>query len=191
VFAWGGQLIPTVHVHVAVQGRSLYLELTTTVLPPCDERYRVIDTLDGHGPAAWWRALRSGVVETPGAIWRAPVNLARALINMVTGSAAGPTRLARGFDYGARAGIRELGSESELRFLTQAQDVAKYKKLIERRVIASVLDYLDGHGVDTSEFRARAASVLNISGGVFARGDSVSFTGPVAGGDLTSVGGQQ
>jgi hypothetical protein len=35
VFSWGGELITTVYVHIAVQGRSLYIELTTTALLPC------------------------------------------------------------------------------------------------------------------------------------------------------------
>jgi hypothetical protein len=191
VFAWGGQLIPTVYVHVAVQGRSLYLELTTTVLPPCDERYRVIDTVEGHSAIAWWRAIGSGLAEAPRAIWRSPVNLAGALINLVAGSSTrigSDTRLTRGYDYGAKVGVRELGSDPDVRFLTQWQDVAKYKKLIERRVIASVLDYLDDRRVDTTEFRSRAASVLNISGGTFARGETVTFNGPVAGGNQANGG---
>ncbi|GIE75226.1 hypothetical protein Aph02nite_11760 [Actinoplanes philippinensis] len=190
VFAWGGQLIPTVYVHVAVQGRSLYLEMTTTVLPPCDERFRIVDSVDGHGAAAWWRAVKTGVADAPRAIWRAPVHLASTLINMVAGQSSGQAAVTRGFDYGARVGIRELGSDTDVRYLAQSQDIAKYHKLIERRVFASVLDYLDSHDIDTSEFRSRAASVLNISGGVFASADSVTFAGPVAGRDMNGAGEQ-
>jgi hypothetical protein len=188
VFAWGGELITTVYVHIAVQGRSLYLELTTTALPPCDERFRVVDTVEGHGTAAWFRAFKDGLVETPRAIWRSPLNLGAALINMVAGSAGttdAPTRMARGFDYGARIGIRELGAEPQMRFLTQTQDVVKYKKLIERRVIASVLDFLDDRGIDTAEYRARAASVIN--GGVH-NWSEATYNGPVAGRDVVQEG---
>jgi len=163
VFSWGGQLITTVYVHLAVQGRSLYLELTTTALPPCAEAYRVVDTEDGTGAMAWLRTLRAGVADTPQAIWRAPANLAGALITMVAAAAApvGGDNLTPGYDYGARVGVRELGSDLEMRNLTQLQDVAKHRKLIERRVIAAVLDFLDDRGIDTIEFRARVASVLN------------------------------
>jgi hypothetical protein len=118
-------------------------------------------------------------------------DLAGALINLVAGSSTrigSDTRLTRGYDYGAKVGVRELGSDPDVRFLTQWQDVAKYKKLIERRVIASVLDYLDDRRVDTTEFRSRAASVLNISGGTFARGETVTFNGPVAGGNQANGG---
>jgi hypothetical protein len=77
-----------------------------------------------------------------------------------------------------------------MRFMTQHQDVSKYQKLIERRVIASVLDFLDDRGVDTTEYRARATSILNISGGFVSTGDNATFQGPVAGRDVTVPGGR-
>jgi hypothetical protein len=181
VFAWGGELITTVYVHIAVQGRSLYLEVTTTALPPCDERFRVVDTMSGHGNRAWFRAFTDGLLETPRIIWRSPLNLAAALINLSAGSAvaaASPDRLTRGFDYGARVGIREIGAEPEMRYLTQMQDVAKYQKLIERRVIASVLDFLDDRDIDTEEYRARANAILNVNGGANNFGQA-AYNGPV------------
>jgi hypothetical protein len=124
---------------------------------------------ENNGPAAWLRTVKNGLVDTPRTIWRAPVNLAAALINLVAGS-VGDTgerqRLERGYDYGARIGIREIGMQRGARLRVQVQDVVKYQKLIERRVLASVLDFLDAEGIDTSEYRARAASVLNVNGGM-------------------------
>ncbi|HEX8346911.1 MAG TPA: hypothetical protein VF657_19550, partial [Actinoplanes sp.] len=174
VFSWGGELITTVYVHIAVQGRSLYLESTTTALPPCRVEYRIVDTVDGNGPMAWLRAVKNGLVDTPRTIWRSPIQLTAALINLVAGSSAGSgerLRLQQGYDYGARIGIRELGSERDNRFLTQTQDVWKYKRLIERRVVASVLDFLEDRGIDTAEYRARVDSVL-VNNGMIATGGS-------------------
>jgi hypothetical protein len=188
VFAWGGQLITTVYVHLAVQGRSLYLELTTTALPPCVEAYRVVDTVEGTGGMAWLRALLSGLADTPRSIWRAPANLLGTLINMLVASGT-PAGMVRGYDYGARIGVRELGSDEDMRNLVQYQDVEKYQKLIERRVIASVLDFLDDRDIDTTEYRARAASVLNNSG-VINTGNDVTYQGSVAGGNVTDQAGR-
>jgi hypothetical protein len=174
VFSWGGELITTVYVHIAVQGRSLYLESTTTALPPCRVEYRIVDTVDGNSPLAWLRAVKNGLLDTPRTVWRSPIHLTAALINLVAGSSGGSgerLRLAQGYDYGARIGIRELGSERDNRFLAQTQDVLKYKRLIERRVIASVLDFLDDRGIDTAEYRARADSVL-VNNGMIATGGS-------------------
>ncbi|NMO56189.1 hypothetical protein HH310_34050 [Actinoplanes sp. TBRC 11911] len=202
VFGWGGQLVTTVYVHIAVQGRSLYLEMTTTALPPCAERYRIVDTAEGTEGMAWLRAVKRGLLDTPRIIGRAPANLVGALINIVAGSGnvVGSRMLARGFDYGAQLSVRELGSElvfrngTELadgvRNLVQVQDVARYQRLIERRVFAAVLDFLDDRDIDTTEYRARAASILNISGGVNNLAGTSTFTGPVAGNDVNIQGAQ-
>ncbi len=177
VFSWGGELITTVYIHIAVQGRSLYLESTTTALPPCRIEYRIVDSVDGNGPMAWLRAIKNGLVDTPRTMWRSPVQLTAALINLVAASSAGSgerLRLEHGYDYGARIGIRELGSERDNHFLTQAQDVLKYKRLIERRVIASVLDFLQDRGIDTAEYRTRTDSVLVNNGMIAAGGSTIS-----------------
>jgi hypothetical protein len=187
VFSWGGELITTVYVHIAVQGRSLYLELSTAALPPTADRYRIVDTVEGSGTGATWRAARTGLLGAPETIWRAPLALSRALLSLFRTS-MGPissVRLPKGFDYGARIGIRELGSETRMRNFVQLQDVEKYQRLIERRVIASVLDFLDTRGVDTTEYRARAASVLQVNtvnnvNGHFANiGGRTQFAAPV------------
>lgn len=178
VFSWGGEIITTVYVHIAVQGRSLYLESTTTALPPCRAQYRIVDMAENNGPVAWLRTIKNGVLDTPRTIWRAPVNLAATLINLVAGSAGGSgerLRLERGYDYGARIGIRELGMDRETRLRTQIQDVDKYQKLIERRVFASVLDFLDDRQIDTTEYRTRAGAILNFTNGMNTFGDVHNF----------------
>jgi len=164
IFSWGGELITTVYVHIAVQGRSLYLELSTTALPPCLSEYRIVDSVEGTGAFAWLRAVRTGLVDTPATIWRAPLSLTRALINLIAGSGGGvgtANRLAKGYDYGARLSVREIASES-FRNLVQISDVEKYQRLIERRVIASVLDFLDERGIDTTEYRRRAVPGIQV-----------------------------
>jgi len=179
VFSWGGELITTVYVHLAVQGRSLYVELTTTALPPCAGEYRIVDSVEGSGAAAWLRALRIGLVDTPATVWRAPLTLTRALINLIAASGSGvggAARLARGYDYGARVAVRELGSD-QMRSLVQVSDVQKYQSLIERRVIASILDFLEERGVDTTEYRQRAVPRItyNNNGGFNNFGANATF----------------
>jgi hypothetical protein len=200
VFGWGGQLVTTVYVHIAVQGRSLYLEMTTTALPPCAERYRIVDTAEGTEAMAWLRAVKRGLLDTPRIIGRAPATLVGALINTMTGSGsvAGAPMLTRGYDYGAQLSVRELGSElvfrngtdlaDGVRNLVQVQDIARYQRLIERRVFAAVLDFLDDRNIDTTEYRARAASILNVNGGVNNIAGTSTFNAPVAGNDVNIQG---
>lgn len=163
VESWRGELVTSVHVHFAVQGRTLYLELTTTALPPCDERYRVVDQVDGTGAAAYGRAFLRAIAEAPRTVAFAPMNLTRALADAVLNASQSvvPTALARGFDYGARASVRELGASDMTRNHIQTQDILKHKRIVERRVIATVLDFLESHEVDTSEYRQRALTILN------------------------------
>jgi hypothetical protein len=162
VVSWGGEVVTTVHVHLAVQAKSLYLEVTTTSMAPCNERYRVVDMEGGLGPSAWGRALLSGVRETPATIVRAPGRLLQATLETVGLRSRQRGRNQRRADRGALVSVRQLGTKDKLRNFTQRKDVLKFRRLIEIRVYAHVLDFLDDHDVDTTEYRARSASVLNI-----------------------------
>jgi hypothetical protein len=184
VLAWGGDIVTTVHIHLAVQGRSLYLEVTTTSLAPCNERYRAVDTEDGTGPRAWMKAFGRGALATPQTIVRAPVRLIRSLVDATGRGGRGSIRHSRFRDHGALVSVRQLGTRDKLRNFTQRQDILKFKRLIERRVFDHVLDFLDEKGVDTADYRARATSVLNITGGVNNWG-TAQYGGDVAGGNIT------
>lgn len=55
----------------------------------------------------------------------------------------------------------------------QLWDILRHWKVIERRVTAAVLDFLDDNGIDTGEYRGRMTQILNNYGNFFA--------GPVTG----------
>lgn len=171
VVSWGGDVVTTVYVHIAVQGRSLYLEVTSTTLAPCSEGYRIVDADGGTGPRAWLRAAVYAARGTPQTILRAPGRLARSFIDM-TGRGGGARRgmSRRRKDYGARVSVRQMGTRDKLRNFTQRQDILKFRRLIESRVFAHVLDFLDEHDVDTSEVRAQRATILN-NNGIFVGGN--------------------
>ena len=183
--SWGGDVVTTVHVHLAVQGKSLYLEVTSTTLAPCNERYRIVDMDGGTGVRAWIRALVTGIRETPATIMRAPGRLTRAAADTAghhTG-AGRPRSARRRKDYGARTSVRQLGTRDRLRNFTQRQDIIKFRRLIESRVYAHVLDFLDEHNVDTTEVRAQRATYLSI--GMYVEGD-VNAHRDVIGQNLTN-----
>ncbi|WDZ86917.1 hypothetical protein [Micromonospora cathayae] len=182
VVSWRGELVTTVHVHVAVQGKSLYVEFTSTALPPCDDRFRVVDQVGGTGREAYLRAAVRGLLDAPSTIGRAPFNLLRAGVDAVLNStwttADRPVR--PGYDYGAKVSVRELGMAPDTRNHVQTQEIDKYQRIIERRLLAAVLDFLDSRGVDTAEYRQRALTVLNA--GAVVTGGSLTVHG-----DLTST----
>lgn len=188
VVAWGGDVVTTVYIHIAVQGRSLYLEVTSTSLAPCNELYRTVDQEGGTGPRAWRRASAEAILATPRTIAKAPGRLIGYLGDATGRRGAGAAGLAgsRRRDHGAGISVRQLGTRDKLRNFTQRQDIIKFQRLIERRVFAHVLDYLDLKGVDTTEHRAQRASVLNVHGGVNNWG-TAQYEGPVAGRDQTTT----
>jgi hypothetical protein len=87
-------------------------------------------------------------------------------------------RRRRPADHGTLVSVRQLGTKDKLRNFTQRKDVLKFRRLIEIRVYAHVLDFLDANDVDTTEYRARSASVLNV--GVINNGEA-TINGDVAG----------
>jgi hypothetical protein len=97
----------------------------------------------------------------------------------------------RGVDIGARISARELGAaldvdDEERRpakpMITyfQNRDVLKYAKVIERRLLASVLDFLEDRGIDVAEYRQRMVAILNVGAINYGAG-SVTVSGSAIG----------
>lgn len=162
VVSWAGEIVTTVYVHFAVQGRTLYTEVTTTALAPCRDEYREMDYLEGVGPGAYWRAAVRGLASAPKSAASAPLNLARSLIDLVRSNSRAADTVRKGFDHGARLSLRELATADVTRNHIQTQDILKFKRIIERRLFAAVLDFLVERGVDVEEYRQRAQTVMNI-----------------------------
>ncbi|MDQ7910222.1 hypothetical protein RB614_37590 [Phytohabitans sp. ZYX-F-186] len=193
VVSWNGELVTTVYVHVAVQGRMLYLETVTAALPPCKEEYRIVDQVGGTGPAAYGKAVLDGILDTPRLAASALANLVRTGLEVLGGalSSAGVTvdrAVTRGYDYGARYGVRDLGRAVAERHHLQAQDIDKYAKLVRRRIIATVLDFLDARGVDTAEFVERAVNILN-AGAIHTGTGNITIDGPGVGNQTNNYAG--
>jgi hypothetical protein len=183
VVSWRGELVTTVYVHIAVQGKALYVELYVTGLLPCEERFRVIDQVGGIGVKAIARAASRAMVEAPTMLAAAPIALARAFGDKISVASlpdphAGEVH--KGYDYGARVGLREIGASVEERDHMQAQDIIKYGRIIERRVLAAILDFLEDRGVDVTEYRHRALTILN-AGAVAISGGTVNVEGDAIG----------
>jgi hypothetical protein len=183
VVSWRGELVTTVYVHFAVQGKALYVELYVTGLLPCDLRFRVVDEVGGTGLRAVLRDAGRAVIAAPLLVASAPTNLLRAGSDAYHLAFAGDVdsiKLRRGFDYGTTIGLRELGASTDTRDHMQTQDIVKYGRMIERRVLASILDFLEHRGVDVTEYRQRSLTILN-AGAVATAGGTVNVEGDAVG----------
>jgi hypothetical protein len=190
VVSWRGELVTTVYVHFAAQGKALYVELHVAGLLPCDERFRIVDQVDGTGLKATLREAGRALITAPAAVAEAPTNLVRILRDMLAvGFRTRPAkrRIRRGYDYGAVIGLRELGASVEVKDHMQTQDIVKYGRIIERRVLAAILDFLEKRDVDVTEYRQRSLTILN-AGAVATSGGTVIVEGDAIGQNIDSEG---
>jgi hypothetical protein len=210
VEAWDGELVTTVFVHISLQGLTLYVEFSTYALLPTPLPFRVIDEVGGTGLTAALRMARRGLSELPDVL-HAPRRLLAVPKHLVTAYWAQwdiKVGNLKRRDIGAQISAREIAGNgvdndpdevSAPRRLRRAPgettyfqflDVARHSKIIERRLLAAIEEFLKAKGVDTSEFARRAEAILNngvlntgsgtinVSGSAVGHQPSVSNTAP-------------
>ncbi len=176
-------------VYVAVEGRMLYLEFVSTVLPPVHPSYRVVDLLPKLSPGSFWAKV---LLDTVKSVLRdlafAPFRMLGSLRSMLQESRLYQAEADASKEYlygdtGARLSVRERGAESRLATYIQKLDAEKYTKLIERLVTDTVLDFLRAKGVDVSAYANSAGTVINsntvIEGGSFSGNIAMGVVGTV------------
>jgi hypothetical protein len=171
-------------IYVAVEGRMLYLEFVSSVMPPVHPRWRIVDVLPAVTAGRFFVRV---VVDSLASIFRdliyAPVRAVRSLVTLAREGRtyqedADAARETLYGDIGAQLSVRELGAAPDLLTYIQELDAEKYTKLIERLVNDTVLDFLAARGVDTSAYAASAGVVINNAGVMVGGGATVH--GPVA-----------
>jgi hypothetical protein len=197
VDSWRREVGFSEFLHFAIQGRTLYVEQTVCRLLPIRTSYHQIDSLTrrllpGELSALLWETLK----ELPASLLRAPVELLRhwrskyreqqqdrVLRRMLKEDLA--------VDYGARVSVRELGQTSRWKNYFQDLDWYRQLRVVQSQVLDALLDFLEEHDIDTSEFRQRQSAILTngifMPGGIIynstvAAGPGASAEGPGAGG---------
>lgn len=173
-------IIVSAHVHVAVEGGKLYVEFIGTVLPPVRDEFRIVDRLRPDLGRLLARALPGVPSDWLNSI-AAPRRLVRSLrqmisINQRAYQAHADALAFKSYDHGARLSVRELAAEPHTRTFLQDLDATKYLKLVEKTVLATVLDHLERAGVDTSEYRMQMTHIQNVQTTL----NSPTFNGPAA-----------
>jgi hypothetical protein len=175
------EIVVSTFLYLAIEGGMLYTEFVATVMPPIAQPFHLVDRITPESILG--RATGEVLPKLPLSLAAAPLRLIR---NIASGGhgrrmdkADRANRDARIYDYGARLSARELASNADAADYMQRLDGVKYYKLVERAVTAGILDYLEAHGVDTSEYRERTQHLHNY--GVVITG-AATVHGPVAGG---------
>ena len=181
VASWGGEVVTSIFVHVSLQGRTFYLEYSVYALMPTRREYQVIDEVGATGPASVARAAGKSILGFPEAVI-APRRLAQALGDLLAALRArrdGTLTVRRGTNIGSQVSAREMACGDADESYFQFRDIVQHSKIVERRLVATVGEFLDGRGVDTSEFWQRATTILN-QGIINAGAGTVNFNAGVS-----------
>jgi hypothetical protein len=191
---WQGEVVTTIFLHAARDGRMLYLEFNLYVLFPVKSRYYLVDwfgkaptgsLLSVLWPAAKFCALAPILAFT--SLYRTVrVVVRRAAEHVIDeGGLEQPSEI----DFGAAVGVRDLAARQDFGNYFQLLDSDKYLSIVERRVLESVGSFLRECGISTREFAERKTTILNSSiqvlGGNFqgatsiGHGSRAAQTGPV------------
>jgi hypothetical protein len=189
--SWGGEVVASTFLHFSTDGRLLYLQCDRTVLGPLWQQYHDVDRISPLLTAgAIGRLLARAASGVSSAVPRAPVRVVRDLTFRWRWERrrAVERAIARqdlGYNYGARFSVREEATDANYHNYFQKTDAAKHLKLIERHVLAALLDFLDEHDVDTTEFRNRQMTILNQ--GIIQTGGTSNVGNQAVGSDATAT----
>jgi hypothetical protein len=144
-----GETAVTGLVHAEVTRGTLTVDVALTALPPVVARYRSIDAPRPGGPILMAQMLGAALMDIVRVVPRAPAslfaNVRRSLATRLT------ARPEAGSDLGARAGVRELGTEAS-GARGQEFESTRAANVVSRSVLDAVTTVLERHGHDSADF---------------------------------------
>ncbi|MFJ7911878.1 hypothetical protein [Kitasatospora sp. NPDC096204] len=189
VSGWGSEVVTTSTVRFGLSPAKdlLFVEGASSMLPPVKEVYHLVDHLLDRPT---WRQLtalaRMSLTSMPGRLVRGTgyvlaLPFAAFLARLTDGDQLLQIRHSA-FNYGSMTSIRQLAADSRFHRYYQQIDHQMYTKVVERRILDTLIDFLEDHQVDISELRERQSVIYN--GGIFTSGNArISFVNsPVAAG---------
>ncbi|NIK57330.1 hypothetical protein [Kribbella shirazensis] len=183
---WHGQLVVSTFLRFVVAPHELVVEVTHCLLGPVRDEFQEVDRLLPEPTAR--QAIRLGgraLRRAPGHVLRAPFAVAAHLAGPVT-AARHQARQRREivsslrFDYGAARSPRETVGDRRYQRYFQQLDSALYIKVIEKRMLRAVEQFLESKGIDTTELTDRQAAMQN--NGVYVAPGGTITAGSVAAG---------
>ena len=177
---WDGDLVLSVFVNFTKRGSVLLAEVQHYLLAPLQPDYRQADRL-----ASWslGQRLRSELRSAPRAVTAtmicAPFRITRLVLRTGLGGRTERAALRRikgdpQYNFGAMTSVRELAQARHYRRYFQQVDRDLNTKFIDRQVLDTIVDFLDSHNIDTSQFQEQRSMILNngllVSGGEFKAG---------------------
>ncbi|MEV8443737.1 hypothetical protein AB0425_40735 [Actinosynnema sp. NPDC051121] len=163
----GGHVVASLFMRFTTGERLLHLEFQEQVMPPVDRRYAPGESPTGRigrqelgelVQIAPWR----GVVDLLSAPFRViELALFRSRCAAVGRQARQQALDERTYDYGAAASARELAAGTAFHDHFQQADATRHLRSVESAALEAVADFLEEHGVDTTELRNRQLTIFN------------------------------
>ncbi|HET9168907.1 MAG TPA: hypothetical protein VFN97_05700 [Actinospica sp.] len=193
VGAWNQEVVTSIFVGFDVRGNTLYSEFYPHVMPPVQASFHLVDRLPQQLRAGMLLRMAIGIPlslprQAYGALWRgvrairkklrAYFRAAVELVGLVDNS---DFRLGRYsialVDTGALVSLRELAASPGCHHFFQEADRDKYVKIVQRRLLEVVRDFLIEHNIDVYDHDARGTTILDKStrnyGDAIIHGDGV------------------
>jgi hypothetical protein len=178
----GGELSATVFLHLGMHGRTLYVEATPCLTSPIKGQYKNVDVFLLPRMEDMGEYAARCLAEAPSYLFGTFGRLNRAYWHpyreRVDAARLERRAISRRYvlDYGARNSVRDLASLHEVKGSLQLFDpenealnprrfhqlhgAEAYTKVLETQVIDAIQKFLDGRGIDTTEFCDRSRRVL-------------------------------
>jgi hypothetical protein len=176
ITGWSGELVMTMFVRFVQYGdEHLYAEAEYRLLGPMRKDYHSVDNLRDR--PSFRQVGRIAAAALPVAIVRqirSPFVVFSELFRTMTSRSAqrrDRREIAeeRTFNYGAPIAPREMAMDTRYHRHFQWTDKEHYLKIIERKVLDTLEQFLDAHGIDSSDIRERQNTILNF--GLMATGN--------------------
>jgi hypothetical protein len=167
--SWSSQLVPSLFVNVALEGRFLRLTVRPHVLWPTVPELRVVDHLP-H-PLLPRQIVKTAILAV-GDLTAILRRIRHTLSHL-------PQLLPSEEEAATQVSLRERFSVDSPSDMHQLEDARRHIQLLQRRVFDAAQDFLEAHNVDITEYRAQANVVITNS--VLVGGDNKGLVQNVTG----------
>jgi hypothetical protein len=177
VTLWDGALILSIFLKFTKIKQNLYVEFNNYLLTPLKEEY--CKTVDSIKELSRLKKISEIAGKTTFKflflLIISPLIFFTKVFSLFTSKEDSQTKeLIRKklFNYGASTSLREKISASEYQRYFQLADQDMYTKIVQRRILDAITEFLDEKGIDTSDLNDRTTAILN--NGVIVSGGSVN-----------------
>lgn len=179
VHDWGQELVMSYFLRCSLRGTNMFVEVRRFVLTPLADKCRAIDSIFAK------KKTTQVVVMVASSLFAGPFyalfsslalseRLNQAIHNLFN---MGERRRRREieenlqYDYGGGRGVRSAFSSGGYVSYFQSTDGDFYTKMLEQKILKSIIAFLEEHHIDTSDLQERQTTILN--SGVLVQGGDV------------------